>query len=270
MSIREPDVPAYLDYISHLAREAGEILKHYFVNRNFSSRQKEGVDFTTEADLRADEFIREGLLRQFPYPLLTEETAPKDFNNLANEEALWVVDPLDGTINFSRGCPNFAVSIALLRKGQPVFGLVYAPMSDELFWASEGVPLSVRNGKPIKVSTTEEPREAVIACDWAWGLDRRREVVRCIDRICGHVRQIKCMGSAVADLALLATGGIDVYFHAGLKPWDMAAPAIILEKAGGVITDLEGDSWNPFVDNILAGSPVMHRKILELVRGDGN
>ncbi len=112
--------------------------------------------------------------------------------------------------------------------------------------------------------------ESVIACDWAWGLEKRLNVVRWLDKISTHVRQIKSMGSGVADLAGLASGRIDGYIHSGLKPWDVAASALLIEKAGGRITTPTGEDWNVFQTDILATNGIIHARILDLINERGN
>src|SRR3990167_10337885 len=107
-------------------------------------------------------------------------------------------------------------------------------------------------------------REVVLACDWAWGLEKRLNVVRWLGNISTHVRQIKSMGSAVSDLASLANGRIDGYIHSGLKPWDVAASALLIQKSGGTITTPSGEDWDVFDPDMLATNGHLHKSILEL------
>lgn len=254
------------EYLTELMPRAGEILNRYFVNRNFSSRKKEGVDFTTQADEEVDAFLRKNIIQRYPRTnFLTEETAPADYSSLKDTENLWVIDPLDGTINFSRKHPHFAISIALVEKGKPQLGVVYIPMTKDLYWARADQKDAYLNGEPIAVSSTDDLGESVVACDWAWDLEKRFNVVRWLGKISTHVRQIKSMGSAVADLAALASGKIDAYMHSGLKPWDAAASALLIEKAGGKITTPAGKPWNVFNPEMLASNRVLHDNFLTLI-----
>lgn len=253
-------------FLQELLPGAGQIIKKHFESRDFTSQQKEGVDFTTQADIEVDQFLRKEISSKYPkHQFLTEETAPDDYSQLENVDNLWVIDPLDGTINFSRGIAHFAISVALMQKGKVVIGVVYAPMSGQLYLAREDEDEAFLDGKAIHVSETENLREVVVGCDWAWGLEKRKNVVNWLGKVAPHVRQIASRGSAVADLASLAEGKIDVYLHSGLKPWDVAAASLIIQKAGGMVTDVDGSSWNPFKKEILATNDRLQDKFLSLL-----
>lgn len=253
-------------YLIGLATEAGGILKRYFFSGEFTTRSKGGVDFLTQADEEVDQFLLRSIKEKFPEnAILTEETAPKDHSSYKEIKNLWIVDPLDGTINFSRGNPHFAISIGLVDRGVSKLGIVYAPLENNLYWAQEGEENAFLNGKSIKTSTTTDLKKTVIACDWGWKLERRISVVRWLEKIVGHVRQVKSMGSAVADLASLASGKIDAYIHSDLKPWDVAASSLLIEKAGGKITTPDGGKWDVFNPEILASNEILHEKISELL-----
>ncbi len=253
-------------FLVGLLPQAGEILKAHFINRDFTQRRKEGVDFTTQADEEVDAFLRENIQKRFPNTsFLTEETAPDDYSSLRDVDNLWVIDPLDGTINFSRRHPNFGISVGLVDKGIPKLGVVQIPMTGDIYWAQTDLENAFLNGEPIHASQTDDLGESVAACDWAWGLEKRLNVVRWLGSISTHVRQIKSMGSAVADLASLAAGKIDVYIHSGLKPWDVAASALLIKKAGGRITTPTGGDWDVFQPDILASNGILHERILDLI-----
>lgn len=253
-------------YLCGLVPQAGETLRKYFASRDFTQRSKGGVNFTTQADEEVDAFLRENIGKQYPQTnFLTEETALSDYSSLKDAENLWVIDPLDGTTNFSRKHPHFAISVGLVDKGVPRLGVVYIPMTGDTYWAQADQEGAFLNGEPIQVSSTDKLGESVIACDWAWGLEKRLNVVRWLGNISTHVRAIKSMGSAVADLASLAGGRIDAYMHSGLKPWDVAASALLIEKAGGKITSPAGNAWDVFNPDILASNNILHQKMLDLI-----
>lgn len=258
-------------YLVDLVPQAGETLRKYFASRDFTQRSKGGVDFTTQADEEVDAFLVKQIKKQYPQTqFLTEETAPADYSSLRDVNNLWVIDPLDGTINFSRKHPNFAISIGLVDKGVPRLGIVHIPMTGDTYWAQADQEGAFLNGEPIQVSPTDDLGASVIACDWAWGLDKRLNVVRWLGNVSTHVRQIKSMGSAVADLASLAGGRIDAYMHSGLKPWDVAASALLIEKAGGKITTPTGANWDVFQPDILASNGFLHEKFLDLLNAKSN
>ena len=142
-------------YLTGIISQAGKILKKYFVSGKFTSRSKGGVDFLTKADEEVDRFLLENIRKKYPQnEILTEETAPKDYSPLKQTDNLWIIDPLDGTGNFSRHHPNFAISVGLVDKGISKLGIVYIPMEDKLYWAEKNKKGAFLNGKPIKVSTT--------------------------------------------------------------------------------------------------------------------
>lgn len=254
------------NYLSDLIRKAGEIIKHYFYSGNYASKSKGGVDFLTEADTEVDKFLLENLKRKYPDAnFLTEETAPKDYSDLKKLDNLWVIDPLDGTINFSRVNPHFAISVGLVNRGVSELGVVYLPISGELYFAQQDLEEAFLNNKPIQVSNTSDLKEVVLACDWGWDVEKRLEVVRWLEKISTKVRQVKSMGSAVADFATLAAGKIDVYIHSNLKPWDTAASSLIIRKAGGKITNTKGGKWDIFTQDMLASNGILHERILNLI-----
>lgn len=263
---KEIDLNEAREYLLKLVPQAGDILRQYFITGEFTSRSKGGVDLLTQADTEVDKFLRENIRKQYPQTsLLTEETAPKDYSSMKNLDNLWVIDPLDGTVNFSRGNPNFAISIGLVARGISKLGVVYAPITNDLYWAQADQKEAFLNGKPIQVSSTDDLKETVLACDWGWVLEQRLSIVQWLGDIATKVRQIKCMGSAVADLASLASGRIDIYLHSGLKPWDTAAASLLIEKAGGKITTPTGAKWDVFQSEMLASNNILHNKILELI-----
>jgi myo-inositol-1(or 4)-monophosphatase len=256
-------------FLRTLVRDGGDMLLGYRASQQFTSIQKSGVDVTTEADQALDRFLQDSLSNRYPQSaFLTEESAPSDPAGLEasrSTEYLWVIDPLDGTVNFTRGHPNFAISVALLHKGEICLGAVYLPVAGKLYEAQRDKEGAFLNGNPIQISHTSSLREAAVAFDWSWDLEKRKQIVRWLDRLSGHVRQLKCMGSAAADLSSLAEGLIDVYIHSGLKPWDVAAAGLIVRNAGAVVSLPDGGSWTPFNSMILAANPELHPQIMKLI-----
>lgn len=267
----EVDLVEAEQFLQELLPRAGERLRIHFEKRDFTQTQKEGVDFTTEADVEIDEFLRESIRAKYQdHDFLTEETAPDlsdeiDISELKEVQNLWVIDPLDGTINFSRGIGHFAISVALLQRGETVLGAIYAPVEDKFYFASKDKDGAYLNGRQVHVSKTKDLREVVLGCDWGWDLKKRSNIVEWLDKVADQVRQVASRGSAVADLASLAEGRIDVYFHSGLKPWDTAAAMLIIQKAGGQVSNVDGSDYSPFDKEILATNGKLHRKIKDLL-----
>ncbi len=249
-----------------IAKSASEIAMKYFNSGEFYEKSKGGVDLLTEADFEVDKFILEELKKNFPEDsFLTEETAPDNFSSLKEVANLWIVDPIDGTLNFSRGTPYFAISIGQVDQGKPKFGVVVMPCSGDIYFASieEGPS---KNGQPIKVAEITELKMSVIAIGWPWDLQRRPLVSSWIGKMATKVRMVKALGSAVGELVDLAEGRMDGFIHSGLKPWDCAAAAIIVLQAGGKIAKPDGSEWNVFEPEILVTNGILHEDLLELIK----
>lgn len=254
------------DFLLDIMPKAGHILRRYFHADTLEKTSKGGIDFVTNADLAVDEYLRKQLRTAYPgITVLTEETAPKDYSAMLTDDPMWVVDPLDGTANFARGDDNFSICVALVWKRQPILGVVFAPISSRMFWAQDNKNAAFWNGRRISVSTVDALKEATVCTDWSHMLETRDTTTHFLRKVYGHVRQIKILGSAATDLTLLARGGVDVYYHVKLHPWDVAASSIIAKKAGAIITDTEGKPWNAFTPDILAADPKLHAKVLRLI-----
>ena len=201
------DLASAKTYLLEIIPMAGEILRTYFRSGKFTTHAKQGVDFATQADDEIDAFLRKKIEEKYPNSqFLTEETAPKDYSNLKDSTDLWVIDPIDGTANFARGDPNFAISVALVSRGVPRLGVVYLPVSQDVYIAQDDMPHATLNNTPIHVSRINNLGEATVACDWSWNMEKREQMVGLLGKFHKEVRQIKCMGSAAADIAKLAKG----------------------------------------------------------------
>lgn len=253
-------------FIRKLLPEAGKILLNYFRSANLEVQAKGEIDIVSEPDLEVDKFLRRKIGKKYPkIPFLTEESAHRDLAGFKNLENLWVIDPLDGTVNYSRGHPNFAISVAFVNKGVTKLGVVYIPVTKETYWAQVNLNQSFLNGKPISVSKVDDLRKSSFICDWVPEVKERKVMLRWLEKIAPHVRQIKSMGSAVSDIVSLAAGVIDVYINPGLKPWDLAAASLIVQKAGGTITTSEGKTWDIFNPNAIITNGILHNHILSLI-----
>jgi len=248
-----------------LCKKAGEDLKNSFTSGTFITHSKGGVDFATQQDDDIDTFLRNELRKAFPQTeLLTEETAGEDFLDYPEKEYVWVIDPIDGTTNFSRGNPHFGISVGLVTKGVTILGVVYLPVENLLYTATlDEEPLC--NGKPIRVSKTTDLKAATVAVDFSWDLEKRRKTYEAFADVVTNIRQPLTLGSAAADICLVASGKLDGYVQYGIKPWDHAAANLILTKAGGKVTTIDGSTWNIFDGEILATNGLIHKNLLELL-----
>lgn len=255
------------NHLLDLMPKAGQILRKYFHAEALQITRKGHIDIVTEADLEVDQFFRTELSRAYKdIPVLTEETAPSDIETLADAEYLWVVDPLDGTANFARNDGNFSISVALVSRSVPLLGVIFVPVSSRLFWAQQDKEGAFWNGRRIHVSNISDLRDAVVCTDWSHILGTRDKTTGFLRKIYGNVRQFKILGSAATDITLLARGGVDIYHHVHLMPWDIAAAALIAQKAGAKITDIYGKPWNVFTPSILAANPNLHTKMLNFLQ----
>lgn len=260
------DLKASEKIVIGLAREAGEIAKKYFRQKTLESHSKGGSDFVTKADLEVDAFLRERLQKEFPdIPFLTEETAPKDYAEMKPKGYLWVIDPIDGTTNFSRGDNHYAISIALTKDAKPVLGVVYLPSEERMYHGTVDESEAYCNDEPLHVSTISDLKYASVACDWAWAPEERLKLLSWLPPIVTAVRQSRALGSAASDLAKLAIGEIDGYVITGIKPWDIAAASLLLEKAGGKISTIDGSEWNIFKTAFVASNGLVHDQLRSLI-----
>src|SRR5215213_10010283 len=226
-------------------------------------------DFVSQADLRAEQILREELTKARPgYAFLMEESGASGSDNWAWR---WVVDPLDGTTNFLHGMPHWAISIGLERRlpdgsTELAAGLIYAPAVDEMFWAEKGAGAFV-NEKRLRVSARREMNEAVFATGIpfrAVSAIRRYAFSRTLAALMPQVAGIRRFGAAALDLAWVAAGRFDGYWELGIKPWDITAGLLLVREAGGYATDVgEGDPRE--TSNVVAGTPHLHAKLRTIV-----
>jgi myo-inositol-1(or 4)-monophosphatase len=230
-------------------------------------------DFVSQADIRAEQTIREELTRARPgYSFLMEESGASGSDNWTWR---WVVDPLDGTTNFLHGIPHWAISIALERRldsgaAEYQAGLIYAPAVDEMYWAEKGGG-AFMNERRLRVSARREMREAVFATGIPFAAvapARRLAFARTLGTLMPQVAGIRRFGSAALDLAWVAAGRYDGYWELGLKPWDYAAGLLLVREAGGYATNPDGGEvvWDAgHGGDIVAANPALHSRLLEPV-----
>jgi len=221
--------------------------------------QKKGrANFATAADHAAEQAIITAIRKHDPgAPILAEES---DAIDVGNAERLWVVDPLDGTLNFSRGLPFYCVAIGYVEDGKVRAGAVHAPRSRETFVASEGAGATL-NGSPIRVSTTKTAGEAFAVTSLGFGsVTKRGSRFVALNATCARLR---ILGAAALEIAYLASGRIDLFVHEFLSPWDIAGAQLIAREAGAAVVSLKtgGDAaWNE--QAVIIGNPALVRDAL--------
>jgi myo-inositol-1(or 4)-monophosphatase len=256
---------ALLNVMIKAAQKAGRTLKRDFGEiEHLQVSLKGPANFVSAADHRAEEIVREELERARPgYGFLGEEGGAREGSDKTHR---WIVDPLDGTLNFLHGIPHFAISIGLEREGTIVAGLIYNPIADELFTAERGKGAFV-NDRRLRVAARKRLGEAVVACalphpsrgDVAL---TRGEHVAAQARVAG----LRRFGAAALDLAWVAAGRLDGYWERNLSPWDMAAGIALVREAGGFVSDLDGGEAMLATGDIIAGNGDIHRELLVALR----
>lgn len=240
------------------ARAAGAIIKNRF-GGDFEVRYKNFKDPVTEVDRACEEQIRSILLKDHPHiAFWGEETGRSD------EEATetWIVDPLDGTKNFVHGYPFVAVAIALVRNSEPVVGVVYDPVRDELFSAVKGEGAYL-NGQPINVSDTTTLAECLVVTtlsDWP------TEQGTLILKACKSCQGVRRGGASALDLCQVAAGRLDAVWEWYLKPWDLAASSLIIQEAQGTVTQPDGRPFDIHQGRVLATNTNLHRAFVEFLQ----
>ncbi len=254
------------------ARRAGDmILRSMNKLHQLEVRRKDRNDFVTEVDLRAEADIIETIRMSFPdHGILAEESGRTDSkhgnkNADGHDEFVWIIDPLDGTTNFIHGFPQFAVSIALQKRGKIECGVIYDPMRQELFTAArgDGAKLDDRRIRVTKQLTLEGSLIGTgfpYRANMQW-LDAYMDMFKDLTQKAAGLRR---PGAASLDLAYVAAGRLDGFWELGLAPWDTAAGMLMVTEAGGMVSDLTGGEYN-HGGHIVAGAPKIHPALLEAI-----
>jgi myo-inositol-1(or 4)-monophosphatase len=261
-----PAQSALLNVMQAAARKAGRSLKRDFGEvANLQVSMKGPANFVSAADHRAEEILRAELLKARPgYGFIGEEGGNREGTDKTH---VWIVDPLDGTTNFLHSIPHFCISIALVREGTPIAGLIYNPANDEFFTAERGKG-AFFNDHRIRVAGRRRLADAVVCCalphhgrgDLALF---RREMAAIQDKVAG----LRRFGAAALDLAYVAAGRFDAYWERGLSAWDFAAGVLMVREAGGFVTDLEDHERTMTTPgDVIAGNEFMHREVLALLQ----
>jgi myo-inositol-1(or 4)-monophosphatase len=235
------------------AEAAGQILCEML--ETAAVREKAPKDLVTDADVAAQQSIERNVLNAFPqHRFLGEESDTSISDEMrASEDWIWVVDPLDGTANYVHRLPNFAVSIALVHRGQTHVGVVYDPIAKEMFTALQGRGASLNN-RPIVCSQCSELERALVAASFPPQIQRGAIEIEQFVEILIRSQSIRRLGSAALNLCYVACGRLDAYWANQLKPWDMAAGLLIAQEANANSMTLNGDPASPWIGNVLVAA----------------
>jgi myo-inositol-1(or 4)-monophosphatase len=252
-----------LDFAIQTARDAGRILAERF-GRKIEISNKSEIDLVTESDLASERLIIDRIKTYYPrHSILAEEsgvTNPHDHEG----DWRWIIDPLDGTTNYAHGYPCFCVSIALEQKGRMEVGVVYDPIRDEMFAAERGQGASL-NGRRINVSRTMALSGALLCTGFPYDVRQRNEFARHFASFIMHAQGVRRDGAAALDLAYVAAGRFDGFWEEGLKPWDVAAGALIIEEAGGRVSNYQGEPLDIHSPPVVASNGLIHQEMQQLL-----
>ncbi|CAG4971293.1 MAG: inositol monophosphatase [Lysobacter sp.] len=250
------------------ARAAGNVLlRHMYKLDALNVVEKDRMDFASEVDGLAEKEIIKEFRRSTPdYAILGEEGG--SVKSKVGSRFTWVIDPLDGTSNYLRGIPHFCVSIALVENGEPVHGVIFDPLRNELFTSSRGSGTTL-NDKRVRVADRKDLDGAMVLTGFPPRERKRASAqLKCVDTLLVEIEDIRRTGSAALDLAYVACGRADAYFEAGVKPWDIAAGALMVREAGGKVSDFRGRTTGPMDARGVDGRPLLagNIKVAELLQ----
>ncbi|QDT62806.1 inositol monophosphatase family protein [Calycomorphotria hydatis] len=258
-----------LDVTHQAAQAGGEVIERYF-REGVEIRTKEGAgvsyDLVSDADLESEKAIGAVIQKAFPeHSILGEET----FQDSIDAEHLWIIDPLDGTNNFAHDIPHFAISVAYYHNGQAETGVVLNPITGDCFAAKRGEGATL-NGEPIRVGPQQKLDEVFVGCGFYYdrGAMMEATLASIKELFHEHIHGIRRMGTASLDLCFVAAGRFGAFFEYQLSPWDYAAGRLIVEEAGGSITDCGGNPLPLEKTSVLASNTLLHEAVLRIVRAN--
>jgi len=254
---------SYLTFACRTALKAGGILKNGF-NKGKEVKYKGIIDPVTKYDIRAEQYIVSQINLSFPsHSILAEEGSGIN----TDSQFRWVIDPLDGTVNYAHRFPVYSVSIALQFNNKSIVGVVYDPERDEIFSASLGKGAFL-NKKKIFVSDEKNLKRSLLATGFAYNINSaRKNNLGIFARMTKQSQAVRRLGSAALDLCWMACGRLDGFWEYYLHPWDTAAAIIIVEESGGRVSRINGDKYSIFDNNILASNRLIHGQMIKALAG---
>ena len=251
-----------INKVIQISKEAGKIVKEGF-GKNFSIEYKTNAsNLVTEIDKKSEALIIDFINKEFPgHSVLAEESGEHG----TSSEYHWVIDPLDGTTNFAHGLPIFAVSVGVQKNGETICGVVYDVMRDEIYSAEKGSG-SFRNGMKLKVSSNDNLRKSVLVTGFPYDIAENPD--HAIERFIASLkaaRAVRRLGSAAIDFCYVASGVFDGFWEVHLHPWDICAGKLIVEEAGGLVTNFYDEKINIYSKQILATNNLVHNPMIQLL-----
>ncbi|MCI4671101.1 MAG: inositol monophosphatase [Bacteroidia bacterium] len=251
--------------IQELLRKVGKYVQDEFRHFDFKRVEyKAAHNPFTDVDVAADKMLKQVCSQMIPGSgFINEELGSQDIDS----EYRWIIDPIDGTVNFMHGIPHFCTCIALQHHKETVMGYVYQPVYDDMYVAMKGKGASL-NGEKIRTSKRETLDTSIVATGFPYGTPEWIDDF--LGRVYGVIKKIqgfRRMGSAALDLAYVASGKLDAFFEYQLNPWDVAAGALIVEEAGGKVTDFHGGDDYIFGGQVVSSNGIIHQELMEALGG---
>jgi myo-inositol-1(or 4)-monophosphatase len=256
-------------YAKSWAKHAGSMMMEARQKASFDREYKTGHELVTSTDIAIDEYLCENIRQTFPdHLILSEESSPDLAFAQGASVPVWVIDPIDGTINFAQGLLHVAVSIAVYYQGERWVGVVHAPFLQETYTAVRGQGAWL-NSEPIQVSQRNDLRNAVVATGFPYDKATLPILIKQLQAVLSRCQDVRRNGSAALDLCAVARGQMDAYYES-VKPWDMAAGALIAEEAGAIVGHFheQGSKWPSKINGefLLAATPDLYQSLLEVLQ----
>jgi len=250
------------DRVEPIIRAAGNIPLSYLAQaRSLPRHEKKGAGFVTKADLESEQLLIEELSKVLPEAdFFAEESGVS-----GDGEYRWVIDPLDGTTNFAHGLPHFCLSVALTHKNKAVFGMIYQPVLNELFWAQKEKGAWL-NGKKLAVATTDSLESSLLVVGSPYlTKGSYQDFLKQVCTVAPHIYAFRYPGAIALDLAYVACGRFDGIFFHGLPWWDFAAGDLLIREAGGKTSDFEGNTIDLNSSSLVGGGSAVYQSLLEML-----
>jgi len=248
------------------ATEAAATLIKEYSTRSFTISNKEGINnLVTEVDHKSEEVIFEIIKKNYPdHQILSEESGAI----IQDSQYKWIIDPIDGTVNFANGIPICCVSIGVEKEGKMILGAVYNPIMNEFFFAEKGKGATL-NDKEIKVSKKQNVVNACLVTGFPYTyLDVPNGPLQIFEKLIRKGVPVRRLGSAATDLCWVAAGRFDGFYEHKLQAWDSAGGYLIVEEAGGKVTDFKGNKFSPYQPHILATNGKIHDEMLAVINNE--
>ncbi|MGE3973608.1 MAG: inositol monophosphatase [Bdellovibrionales bacterium] len=267
------DLDALSKFLEKISREAGDITLQYFRKNVQSSYKDNGKGIVTQADLASEKHLLSQIKKEYPdHHIITEESGLNASKNLETPY-LWIIDPLDGTTNFSQGSRYYCISIAFCEKtktGTKVLAAgVYAPAYDDYYSAQLGKG-STCNSQKIQVKEADSFEEGYYATGFSYNSkENLKKIIKSIEaiKLSGKAATVRVYGAAALDISMTAHGICNGFWELNLSSWDMAAGALLIEEAGGIVTNFKGEAFDPLVHTDIVGGPAsIHSKLLQVIK----